>query len=424
MKRWFVLVSSVIYTILLINTACQPSVSYIFETIPPVTVPETRVLFNTSTQTVTSTTNVTTTTTITSPTTLTTTITKTTTNTSYITNFPTTTTTTPITTTTVQAKTLVSGVLPLNTTWNSANSPYALTGNVQVPKGGTLIIQAGVEVDLRDKFIQVDGTLQVLGTIGEPVNIRSSKGYIAFTENSIAWNNSNQTGSIIQNAIILGGGPQGLVRIQVSSPKITNCTIKNIEGLAIGIENASPIVVSNSISASGGIYLYNCAGASIINNIFTGYSQAIDLVCYLDSCNVVIEHNLFDGRGNSSNIAIQIWPFARDGHHIDIISNTITGNTIGIGIRENGGLVINKFTGSIGGNAFVNNNTNVSFNPEQSNIQLGINDINMANNWWGTTDIATIESKIYDYYDDFRLGKVIYAPFLTSMPTDVPVLPP
>jgi heme-binding NEAT domain protein len=41
-------------------------------------------------------------------------------------------------------------------------------------------------------------------------------------------------------------------------------------------------------------------------------------------------------------------------------------------------------------------------------------DINAANNWWGTTETATIDQKIYDYNDDFNLGKVNYTPFLTE----------
>jgi hypothetical protein len=40
--------------------------------------------------------------------------------------------------------------------------------------------------------------------------------------------------------------------------------------------------------------------------------------------------------------------------------------------------------------------------------------VNVANNWWGTTDIAMIDEKIYDYNDDFELGKVNYVPFLTA----------
>ena len=45
-------------------------------------------------------------------------------------------------------------------------------------------------------------------------------------------------------------------------------------------------------------------------------------------------------------------------------------------------------------------------------------DVNFQYNWWGTTNTNSINQSIYDYYDDFYNGKVIYKPFLTS-PVDI-----
>jgi hypothetical protein len=42
------------------------------------------------------------------------------------------------------------------------------------------------------------------------------------------------------------------------------------------------------------------------------------------------------------------------------------------------------------------------------------NDVNVTYNWWGTTNTAEIDMKIWDYYDDFNLGKVDYSSFLTG----------
>jgi len=54
-------------------------------------------------------------------------------------------------------------------------------------------------------------------------------------------------------------------------------------------------------------------------------------------------------------------------------------------------------------------------------------DVNVANNWWGTTDAEQISQKIYDQEWDFNLGKVDFNPILTSpithttpMPTTTP----
>lgn len=42
------------------------------------------------------------------------------------------------------------------------------------------------------------------------------------------------------------------------------------------------------------------------------------------------------------------------------------------------------------------------------------NNINVANNWWGTTDTQAINQTIYDFKDDFNLGNVSFVHFLGS----------
>ena len=407
MKRCYILILSILMvSSLLIASACQPSVSYIYETIPPVTVPETRVQFNTVNQTITTTTNITATTTLTSPTTVTNTTTATNTIAAPITVMATTTTTV---TTTIQAKTLVSGVLVTGTTtWGLANSPYALTGNVQVPTGGILIIQAGVVVDLRDKFIQVDGTLQVIGIAGQPVTMSAfgttdnNNSGIIFTANSTGWDEVLQTGSIIQNAII----QDNIIRINGGAPKITSNTFV-----------ATGSALTDNGDALVGIAIWSEGRATIIGNSFK--LRMGNGIALWGLGTVKIEHNSFEGRivnaGNQTGretIAINLYSQLQTGA---IFSNTIFNNNTGLRIALNNA---QPFQINITGNAIYNNSLNARV------VGSGTGDINMPNNWWGTADAAAIAAKIYDYNQDFRLGKIIYTPFLTSMPTDVPVLPP
>ncbi|OQX79639.1 MAG: hypothetical protein B6D61_03200 [Bacteroidetes bacterium 4484_249] len=50
-------------------------------------------------------------------------------------------------------------------TWTAANSPYQVTGEILVPGGQTLTIEAGVEVDFQGHYkFTVQGNLQALGT--------------------------------------------------------------------------------------------------------------------------------------------------------------------------------------------------------------------------------------------------------------------
>jgi len=46
------------------------------------------------------------------------------------------------------------------------------------------------------------------------------------------------------------------------------------------------------------------------------------------------------------------------------------------------------------------------------------------NNYWGTTNTSEIDQKIYDFYDDFTAGKVIYEPILTVPNNNAPIPPP
>jgi hypothetical protein len=41
-------------------------------------------------------------------------------------------------------------------------------------------------------------------------------------------------------------------------------------------------------------------------------------------------------------------------------------------------------------------------------------DVNAAQNYWGTINPSAIDKLIYDFNDDFNLGKVNYTPFLTE----------
>ncbi|KAA3596291.1 MAG: carboxypeptidase-like regulatory domain-containing protein [Calditrichaeota bacterium] len=47
-------------------------------------------------------------------------------------------------------------------------------------------------------------------------------------------------------------------------------------------------------------------------------------------------------------------------------------------------------------------------------------DIDLSNNWWGTTDESEIQDKIFDFFDDSNLGIVNYQPFLTEPDTTAP----
>ena len=65
--------------------------------------------------------------------------------------------------------------------------------------------------------------------------------------------------------------------------------------------------------------------------------------------------------------------------------------------------------------------SNIHGNTSYDITMNGSDDVDASLNWWGTTDANLIESKVYDYYDDYNLGKVNYVPMRTSPNTGEPV---
>ena len=62
----------------------------------------------------------------------------------------------------------VSGNL-CNSTWTASNSPYTLTDKLLIPKGCTLTIEPGVEINLQNNVFRIDGHLIANGTISDSI---------------------------------------------------------------------------------------------------------------------------------------------------------------------------------------------------------------------------------------------------------------
>jgi parallel beta-helix repeat protein len=64
------------------------------------------------------------------------------------------------------------------------------------------------------------------------------------------------------------------------------------------------------------------------------------------------------------------------------------------------------------------------YNHTEYNVEnMAGDDINATYNWWGTVNEALIEDGIYDYYDNYTIGKVLYKPYLTA-PIEIDTTPP
>ncbi|MHB0867465.1 MAG: DUF6531 domain-containing protein [Thermoleophilia bacterium] len=165
------------------------------------------------------------------------------------------------------ATTQVSGTISQNTTWNTAGSPYVLTGNVTVAAGITLTIQSGVVVkpQTTGSGLTVNGTLDASGAIftsykddihggdtnGDGATTTPAPGdwkYIYFA--------SGSSGALNGCSVLYGGYgvSSGEVYISGSSPTISGSTISSSLKSGIYVSSGSASITNNAVSGNQGDY--------------------------------------------------------------------------------------------------------------------------------------------------------------------------
>lgn len=317
-----------------------------------------------------------------------------------------------------------SGYINENTTWVKDEDPYRLTGSVYVNPGVTLTIEPGTIVDFYSYSIYVSGTLNCQGTSDNKIVLYSSASYTSssvYFQSSPSWNETTNSGCIIDNAVLSSTG----VYVTNCSPKISNSlftastsyalrlytssstvyrNVFDCQNIAIYISgsSSSPTIAENYIKSSNNYGISAGGPAAIINNNITGCSTGISA-----SSNSNITGNL---------ITSNTYGIMTTGITTLIQNNTISKNTYGI---SGGGTIINNTIGGnqIGINVIYPINTNLTYNTifsNPDNLQLLSNtNFTAPNNWWGTTDIQLINQTIKIVQT--VTGNVTFIPFL-SMP--------
>lgn len=168
-----------------------------------------------------------------------------------------------------------------------------------------------------------------------------------------------------------------------------NALINNNSCIAIGIASASTVIEGNRF--------VNC------QNPARSYGVGVDI----SGGNPVIRYNLFSNNGTSSFLSD--YSVVHSGAPT-VISNTFIGNSVGSLIQ------VDDASSTYNWNNLVNNWSvyDLRRNPA---IQ---EDVDARHNFWGTTDEAYIQERIFDYYDDFEPGKVLFSPVLPGPYVDAP----
>jgi len=354
----------------------------------------------------------------------------------------------------------VSGIISENTTWSN-DYLYIVTGNVLVEEGVTLTIEPGTRIQFcPEKYLRIDGCLIAIGTEDSMIVFTSNAqnpapgdwggGYICggihFTSSSVDAEFDEHgnyiSGSIIKYAEIEFGG---YIDIVDSSPYIAynfihdNCGAEHGGGITLAFSSTSRVehnLIRNNSGRGGGIFLFYCSAPVIAYNLIEdNFGSEGGGISEWASYQPIITHNII--RGNSGGGGLGAVGIA-----ITDANATITYNTL----YNNGNLEIRH--GSCGG--IIQNNTIMynwdgimpelfgstyySFATVDSNNIIGNiahryaiymnqpegKNINAQHNYWGTTNTDSIDAWIWDYYDDFNLGKVNYQPFETTPITTAP----
>ncbi|MDA9327927.1 Ig-like domain-containing protein [Flavobacteriaceae bacterium] len=257
------------------------------------------------------------------------------------------------------SQTDVSGALSSDTTWSLSNSPIILTGNVLVPNGVTLTIEAGVTVRINsEKYLKVQGSLIAIGTESNKIIFTSNESspakgdwdkiWLASTSTSFDGSDNYVSGTIFNHCII-SYADEGL-RLDDSSFYLVNSELtENNKG--INFRKVINSVIDNNNFNNNGSGTSTSAGTE---------DNGIGSFTFTKFLNNTFKNNTGDGlsfggyRNNANN---------------NLIKNNISINNGGNGFYFGWGDVVRGFAdNTIDGNIIYNNSGNGITVGRDSNI--------------------------------------------------------
>ena len=165
----------------------------------------------------------------------------------------------------------------VNETWTKANSPYYITGNVQV---AGLSIQAGVQVIvLSNCLFEVAGSIAGIGTASEPVVFLGTNG----GWQGIYFNHANPGCEL--NCCIISNSVNSGVRVINSSPVLRNCTIA-FNTAAYGGGLYANVGTNNTVTLEACLIRNNMANPASSSGTYYGGGLYVSGNSLLKNCTV------------------------------------------------------------------------------------------------------------------------------------------
>jgi hypothetical protein len=316
-----------------------------------------------------------------------------------------------------QTGTTVGGTLQNDTTWTPEGSPYVFVDNVTVAEGATLTITPGTSIDLKLCNLIIDGTLYARGNETNRIMFDGTKRLtfswpprIYFSPTSTPWNENSGTGCIIDYAQInVPNFQYETILGDYVYPKISNNIIYNYGDDAAAVRTNGLVVNNTILGGYRGIVAQS--NTTILFNTIK-YAD-VGISCGYMSFDPIYHPTIIGNLLTNNTVGIDDY-----GSAPYIANNTITGNTRGIYFTS---YTFDRDAAPVGiiYNNIYNNKYNVFVDFKDQKC------VNMANNWWGTTDASAIAKSIFDNTNSSAQGKIIFTPFLTSpnsqATSDIPI---
>ncbi len=304
----------------------------------------------------------------------------------------------------------VSGTINSDTTWSGTVN---LVGNVTVNSGVRLTIQPGATVNFNSSALQIDGTLVARGDGNQKITFNGGfGGMIIFTASSTPWNEQAGSGSIMEYCV-----SSCYIITRGASPKLTNSMLNASpqNSRVMLVDGGAPIITNNQITGNlhpvtygyggeSGIMFGSDNSATVTGNTIQNCMDGIAISYLIDTFTgtMTIQHNLI--LNNIDGV------YFGSPQKVIFEDNTVTLNWQGF-----------RVTGYSDQSVFTNNNiygnTNRTIGLEASQWST---DMNVPNNWWGTTDAGAIGQSIHDFRVDSRLDTVNFTPALQTENQDAP----
>lgn len=344
-------------------------------------------------------------------------------------------------TTSVLAQTTVPALITSDQVWTISGSPYNITQNTYIDTNVSVIVMPGVEIissSANHKLI-VEGEFQALGTSDSMITMEQLVMYIAKPAKSYDPNTGE--GFYLNYCEIegLSSGKRNLEIYQIDF-KIENCIFNDpYYGIyGSGSNNLHGVIESCTFTDTDGygypIYLSGSNNIIEIRDceIYGGYG----ITLYGD---ITMENNLFDGArsitaSSYNDMYIVCNHFINLSNGVDLncynydstASIIFNNNTIDSSGATSSNTMLDIYRSNTTynfGTFQVNNNNFLFNNGGNIKVKLGGNNrtlttyesLDLQQNYWGTTDSATIAGYIRDYSDDITIfAKADFSNYLSG----------